>query len=495
MQKPKSKDVERVPRKRPLPVSRRHKHSDEDNDDDDEDDSEVEQINKNDDDAESDEHSSEYERIKELSQKQEQELKQNPKHCKVHIKKDNMRCSVCMNPETGAHSESCSYSSTPPEKKYAYTKERNYNSKDNEPLEEGDEQEEEADDEDEEDGTANGTSKSEKLVSTTTTTTTSTTTARPYRRRIHVRPTNEPTVSPAIFSPPTRAHPIRAQPVRRQVRGRRPETTNSNGTRYSSAYRAEESRINRQVIGLDPFLYGSSSDDSNSEKSAKLTDSLGHSYDEYFAHVFPESKSSKLTAAKRDDDSEAPDDDVEFLPNYDTKQNVEKVLADFRKKDWSKCDKEKKGDLTCYQCKDERGVRHEECIFVSTPQTSRLTYLETKKYKNPNDRRTEDDDEDSSDNGSEVVTDRSIVAESNSEKKKLKRKLVLRKRKAKLTKINNNVGPVTYAPKPEDVTEHQAANEKQTIKRTVSYRIENSNEQVPAESRVMVYEHKMSKVL
>lgn len=475
-------------------MSRQHKHTDEvsdDDDDDDDEDREVEQINKNDD-AESDEHSSEYERIKELSQKQEQELKQNPKHCKVHIKKDNMRCSVCMNPETGAHSESCSYSSMPPEKKYAYTKERNYNSKDNEPLEEGDD-EEEAEDEDEEDGTANGTNKSEKLVSTTTTTTTSTTTARPYRRRIRVRPTSEPTTNPAIFSPPTRAHPIRAQPVR-QVRGRRPETTNSNATRYSSAYRAEESRINRQVIGLDPFLYGSSSGDSSREKSAKLTDSLGHSYDDYFAHVFPESKSSKLKAAKQhDDDATAPDDDVEFLPNYDTKHNVEKVVADFKKKDWSKCDKEKKGDLTCYQCKDERGVRHEECIFVSTPQTSRLTYLETKKYKNPNDK--ENADEDSSDDGSEVVTDRSIVADTNGEKKKLKRKLVVRKRKAKLTKINNNVGPVTYAPRPEDVAEHQPANEKQTIKRTVSYRIENSNEQVPAESRVMVYEHKMSQVL
>jgi hypothetical protein len=44
-----------------------------------------------------------------------------------------MTCITCNNPETGAQSQSCSFSSEPVSKKYAYQKEKKYDSKNQEP--------------------------------------------------------------------------------------------------------------------------------------------------------------------------------------------------------------------------------------------------------------------------------------------------------------------------------------------------------------------------
>lgn len=71
----------------------------------------------------------EYERIKNLSQKQAKEIKKNPKNCKI-VKKDKMECTICFDPKTSSKSESCSYDSEPSSKQYAYVREKNYNSKD-----------------------------------------------------------------------------------------------------------------------------------------------------------------------------------------------------------------------------------------------------------------------------------------------------------------------------------------------------------------------------
>lgn len=164
--------------------------------------------------------------------------------------------------------------------------------------------------------------------------------------------------------------------------------------------------------------------------------------------------------------------------------DVEKVLAEFKVKDWSSCKKQLKGDLTCYHCKDDKGVRHEECMYISgtasDPKASQLKYTEVKKYRK-----------------TDVTKDDDIEADQPQEeqKKKLRKKLIVRKRKARIggeTKTANLEAIEAAAPKPEDVGEHQPEDEvKSTIKRTVSYHFENSNEQVPAESRIMMYEHKI----
>ncbi|KAI8434978.1 hypothetical protein MSG28_003431 [Choristoneura fumiferana] len=71
----------------------------------------------------------EYERIKELSEKQAAEIKQNPGNCK-QVNRDGMTCSVCKDPKTGGNYESCSYVAEPKNNKYAYSKEKKFDSND-----------------------------------------------------------------------------------------------------------------------------------------------------------------------------------------------------------------------------------------------------------------------------------------------------------------------------------------------------------------------------
>lgn len=70
-----------------------------------------------------------YERIKDLSEKQAAEIKQNPGNCK-EVKRDGMTCNVCKDPKTGGNYESCSYVAEPKNNKYAYSKERKFDSND-----------------------------------------------------------------------------------------------------------------------------------------------------------------------------------------------------------------------------------------------------------------------------------------------------------------------------------------------------------------------------
>ncbi|XP_041977172.1 uncharacterized protein LOC121731674 isoform X1 [Aricia agestis] len=70
-----------------------------------------------------------YERIKELSEKQAAEIKQNPGNCK-EVQKDGMTCMSCKDPKTGGNYESCSYVTEPKNNKYAYSKENKYDSND-----------------------------------------------------------------------------------------------------------------------------------------------------------------------------------------------------------------------------------------------------------------------------------------------------------------------------------------------------------------------------
>ncbi|XP_075970087.1 uncharacterized protein LOC142972681 [Anticarsia gemmatalis] len=71
----------------------------------------------------------EYERIKALSEKQAAEIKQNPGNCK-EVLRDGMTCTTCKDPKTGGNFESCSYVAEPKNNKYAYSKERKFDSND-----------------------------------------------------------------------------------------------------------------------------------------------------------------------------------------------------------------------------------------------------------------------------------------------------------------------------------------------------------------------------
>lgn len=185
-----------------------------------------------------DHNSSEYDRIKLLSQKQEKEIKQNPKHCKTVVK-DDMKCHQCKNPDTGAHSETCSFSSEPEAKKFAYTRERNYKSKDGDKGgknqddgEDDEEDEEEYDDEEEQPKPKPVLKKKIKHTETPRH-------ASPKRQQYT---SGVPTTQRTKFDKlPARSEPLRNSEIRRPT--------------YRSSYNTAESRPQREVIGTENFQY------------------------------------------------------------------------------------------------------------------------------------------------------------------------------------------------------------------------------------------------
>lgn len=436
---------------------------------------------------------SEYERIKALSKQQEKEIKKNPKHCKVVIK-DGMQCNVCKDPQTGSHSQSCSFSSTPPAKKYAYVKERNYNSKDQDK-----EKDEEEGDDDEENGEGDYDEEDEKRVEASNT------------NEKKVRSRGPPMTKQKNFTPTTTSKPQRSQSIRSAVTTTkatpvRPRfhATYKRGNTISTTTSSPETRPKRRVIGLDPFLYGSHSSDERNDKKKRNTrrnddddddsssSSAKHgSYDDYFAHIFPEAKNGRLQIADSSENQNA-DDDVEYHPDYESKQNVEKVLAEFKTKDWSKCAKEIRGDLTCYLCRDDSGVRHEECMFVSgsgakdaAPKSSRLAYSETKEFHTPNNGPAEKYTAAEKD-------EHYVPKKAGKPKKKNSRKLIVRKRKTRVSKPHGEEASLN----PLDIDEHQSAGSKKTIKRMVSIKMHTDEEPKSAatDGRSMTYEHSIEHV-
>jgi hypothetical protein len=97
-----------------------------------------------------------------------------------------------------------------------------------------------------------------------------------------------------------------------------------------------------------------------------------------FAHYkSPLTKSEKLTNANTGEKN------YEILPSGQfNSKNLNQALADFKTKDWSKCNMLRKGEMTCYYCKDAKGATQEECMFISStnPKNIKLDFKESKSY-------------------------------------------------------------------------------------------------------------------
>lgn len=75
--------------------------------------------------------------------------------------------------------------------------------------------------------------------------------------------------------------------------------------------------------------------------------------------------------------------DFEIIPTSEFKsKNLNQAMTDFKTKDWSKCEKIIKGDMTCYSCRDKKGVKQEECMFIqeSNPKGVAVQHRETGSY-------------------------------------------------------------------------------------------------------------------
>ncbi|RZF48367.1 hypothetical protein LSTR_LSTR007534 [Laodelphax striatellus] len=186
------------------------------------------------------------------------------------------------------------------------------------------------------------------------------------------------------------------------------------------------------IVGLDPFFYGSPEDtfaseeknekkgknndddddgDSEEDEEASAASSNGQpTYEDYFYRLFPEltakgnAKNKKQSTNSDYDDSTNIEDGEEsesqqpsktLVPGFDFQssfpdyfeekeqnEDLEKVLGEFSQKDRSACKKEIKDKMTCYQCVDEKGMQHEECMFVaaSEPKSKHLAYHEAKQF-------------------------------------------------------------------------------------------------------------------
>lgn len=245
------------------------------------------------------------------------------------VNKDGMTCTICENKKTGGNYEQCSYSSAPEEKKYAYSKQRKYNRED-EPTEETDSSEEQ-----------------------------------PVSNK-----------KPQQFYKPKSESP-RKQKSPQKYRGVRPNADSYENT--DEVERIKPVNTNRQVseytvpkhfanINVSPESAESEEDQPENE--------------EYYYIIPSQTSESKRDEQKQDADHEsAEEEDAEPETHYgyygeESKKDVEEVLAEFAKKDRSKCKKAEKNGMTCYLCIDKKGLQHEECMYVSEsrPQSKYQAY-------------------------------------------------------------------------------------------------------------------------
>jgi hypothetical protein len=196
--------------------------------------------------------------------------------------------------------------------------------------------------------------------------------------------------------------------------------------------------------------------------------------------------------------------DFEIIPQSQFKsRNLNQALTDFKTKDWSKCKKIMKGDMTCYYCKNENGATQEECMFVSgtNPKSFKVERHETKNYgdnKKPSLATTTTTKQQTPIAKLAQLKVAPIVDADKRERfarLRIGRPLMPTKSSA----IKSNAEPlITPSPKPElspnnNDNDYFNSRNKKTIKRTISViKKVAENDFEPAESRAMFYESHVS---
>lgn len=264
------------------------------------------------------ENNQEYERIKAVSEDHAKKLSKKTANCEEYLQ-NGMICKSCKDPNTGDTSESCNYSSDPVDKKVAFTKSKNY-AYDRHPLTDENEQEE----------------PEEEVV-------------------VVSEPPKEELVTPSIKKKPLkRNYPRKVKKTRRLAKPKQqlqPEHREIDEANDYGAYKLAD--FNEDVADYDQ------------PRSAPLK-------------VYPGD-----SPVDNPQDQENINTEYEILPQSEfNENNFEKVLSEFKKKDFSNCKKTTKGELTCYVCKDRAGLKQEECMFVSqtNPKNKKISFTESKSF-------------------------------------------------------------------------------------------------------------------
>nr|CAH7768755.1 unnamed protein product [Callosobruchus chinensis] len=412
------------------------------------------------------------------SEMQAEKIKKNPENCQK-VDREGMTCMVCKDKSTGGNYESCSYTSTPTEKKYAYVKEKKYDS--DQPEEEKEQPKEktvEVSEESKEQSKkvestekppvqrrpsarqreverfedkhrsqqAKSPKKRQNLEATQTqagintpqatisekqeTQTASYEEAKKSDSSQQPKQNNQNTPDDDFHShdhehkehflnPHTsneahqphfhmhhksdpfghqHSHQHEDQQQQKQPqRQPRPEATQNE--HYAEVHRKEDQTVTYDIPKhfSETIRHGGTADDDHQphehkheeddhhhgaeskekQEEAPARGNGGNDFDSYHYKLFPEIAKEEKKNKEREEDYEK---DYTHIPTA-TKQNVEDVLAEFSKKDRSKCKKAQKNGMTCYLCVDKNNIQHEECMYVqeSQPKSSHVAYHGVKK--------------------------------------------------------------------------------------------------------------------
>ncbi|CAG9855728.1 unnamed protein product [Phyllotreta striolata] len=278
-----------------------------------------------------------------FSEQQSEELKKNPQNCK-QVDKDGSTCTVCRNPKTGANYEQCSYTSQPQEKKYAYVKEKKYDS-DDEPEESKVKPQ------------AAAAPKSDLKVETT-------------------QPEPDTKLPTKEFEP---TEDYDGQIKQNSRKPRKRDNDNDDDPLHYETYeknrkKSQQNFLNDKYEIPNYFAESVINESKDDNKKEEEEDEEVKDYEDYHYKLFPEYTKEESKRDEANEDYQIPES---------TKHNVEEVLAEFTKKDRSKCKKSEKNGMTCFLCVDQNNIQHEECMFIqeSRPKSSHVAYHELKGIK------------------------------------------------------------------------------------------------------------------
>lgn len=240
--------------------------------------------------------SDDYERIKQESEAQSRKLAKDPKNCKA-FEQDGMLCHACRDPVTDTTSESCAYATVPHHKKFAYVKQKNYNSRDHEKEPEKVEVEADDGDDDYEEDEIEETTKPPV--------------ANAKQRTRTENISNLPTQKPKVI--PTKKSVVHVKPGQ--------EAVNGGGYRYQPV----DMRSNKQRPTV-----------------ASPVQTVHPAYYDFYTHFFPASTAPLHGRSQKIQQQEPANSDEVYVLSYRDKDQVAKVLADFESRDWSNC---KKGEV------------------------------------------------------------------------------------------------------------------------------------------------------
>ncbi|XP_018331912.1 uncharacterized protein LOC108741567 [Agrilus planipennis] len=329
---------------------------------------------------------------KSTSEKEGEKMVKEGKNCQQSTK-DGMTCTVCVNPE-GGNFEQCSYAVEPKEKKYAYVKESKFDGNGKPVVKERLATT---------DGQNPHTQAATKQIVTNQPAPTeqqkpAQTASAGFQMRNVPSPFVKQQPQPAAAAPQP-ALLLRSAPASPTIAGAatapvpsmvamasdpdaesiidqehkalvgRGKGKDFDDTKDEHPYEAYESATDEEAVSAEEL----DDEDVSTAVSKEKTRSDDDEYHFNFGDVYkPDAQTIEKSVAP------AKGQPGDYFHTDESKKDVEKVFAEFIKKDRSNCKQVAKKGMTCYLCLDSKGIQNEECMYVSEsqPKNTLMAYHE-----------------------------------------------------------------------------------------------------------------------